>query len=112
MLIANAYAQTANQDPSGGLIGLLPIILMFIVLWFLMIRPQMKRAKEHQKIVSELQVGDEVVTQGGITGKIAKVGDNYVTLVIAEIKEGPVEVLLQKQAVSALLPKGALKTLQ
>jgi len=112
MLIANAYAQTANQDPSGGLIGLLPIVLMFIVLWFLMIRPQMKRAKEHQKMVSELQVGDEVVTQGGMAGRIVKVGDNYVTVAIGEVKDSPIEVQVQKQAVGALLPKGTLKTLQ
>lgn len=112
MLISNAYAQTAGQDPSGGLLGLLPIVLMFIVLWFLMIRPQMKRAKEHQKMVSELQVGDEVVTQGGMAGKIVKVGDNYVTITIGEVKDSPIEVQVQKQAVGALLPKGTLKNLQ
>ena len=82
MLISNAYAQAAGaaQDPTGGLMGLMPIILMFIVLWFLMIRPQMKKAKEHQKMVGELQKGDEVVTQGGMAGRIVKVGENYVTL--------------------------------
>jgi len=114
MLISNAYAQAAAgapQDPSGGLMGLLPIVLMFIVLWFLMIRPQMKKAKEHQKMVGELQKGDEVVTQGGMAGRIVKVGENYVTLEIAEGKDGAIEVQLQKQAVSALLPKGTLKNL-
>lgn len=114
MLISNAYAQAAQgaaQDPTGGLMGLLPIILMFIVLWFLMIRPQMKKAKEHQKMVSELQKGDEVVTQGGIVGRIVKVGENYVAVEIAEGKDGPIEVQIQKQAVGALLPKGTLKTL-
>ncbi len=114
MLIANAYAQAANgaaQDPSGGLMGLLPIILMFVVLWFLMIRPQMKKAKEHQKMVSELAKGDEVVTQGGIVGRITKVGENYITLEVAEGKDGAIEVTVQKQAVGALLPKGTLKTL-
>lgn len=112
MLISNAYAQTAAaQDPTGGLMGLLPIILMFIVLWFLMIRPQMKKAKEHQKMVGELAKGDEVVTQGGIAGKIVKVGENYITLEIAERKDGPVEIQIQKQAVTALLPKGTLKAL-
>lgn len=114
MLISNAYAQAAagaSQDPTGGLMGLLPIILMFIVLWFLMIRPQMKKAKEHQKMVGELQKGDEVVTQGGIAGRIVKVGENYVTLEIAVLKDAPVEVQIQKQAVGALLPKGTLKNL-
>jgi preprotein translocase subunit YajC len=112
MLISNAYAQTAAaQDPTGGLMGLLPIILMFIVLWFLMIRPQMKKAKEHQKMVGELAKSDEVVTQGGIAGKIVKVGENYITLEIAERKDGPIEIQIQKQAVTALLPKGTLKAL-
>jgi preprotein translocase subunit YajC len=112
MLISNAYAQTAAaQDPTGGLMGLLPIILMFIVLWFLMIRPQMKKAKEHQKMVGELAKGDEVVTQGGIAGKIVKVGENYITLEIAERKDGAIEIQIQKQAVTALLPKGTLKAL-
>lgn len=113
MLISNAYAQAAGaaQDPSGGLMGLLPIILMFIVLWFLMIRPQMKKAKEHQKMVSELQKGDEVITQGGIAGKIVKVGENYITVEIASAKDSAVEVLIQKQAIGTLLPKGTLKTL-
>lgn len=113
MLIANAYAQTAGaaQDPTGGLMGLLPIILMFVVLWFLMIRPQMKKSKEHQKMVGDLQKGDEIVTQGGMTGKIVKVGENYVTLEVATLKDAPIEVLIQKQAVGMLLPKGALKNL-
>jgi len=111
MLISNAYAQAAAQDASGGLMGLLPIILMFVVLWFLMIRPQMKKAKEHQKMVGELAKGDEVVTQGGMAGRIVKVGENYVTIEIAQLKDTPVEVQIQKQAVGALLPKGTLKSL-
>ena len=114
MLISNAYAQAAtaaSTDPTGGLMGLMPIILMFIVLWFLMIRPQMKKSKEHQKMVGEMVKGDEIVTQGGMAGKIVKVGENYITLEIAEGKNGTVEVLIQKQAVGALLPKGTLKNL-
>jgi len=113
MLISNAYAQAAPaaQDPSGGLMSLLPLVLMFIVLWFLMIRPQMKKAKEHQKMVSELQKGDEIVTQGGVAGRISKVGENFVTVEVAECKDGPVEIVVQKQAVGALLPKGTLKNL-
>jgi len=113
MSISNAYAQAAPaaQDPSGGLMSLLPLILMFIVLWFLMIRPQMKKAKEHQKMVSELQKGDEIVTQGGVAGRISKVGENFITVEVAEGKDGPIEVVVQKQAVGALLPKGTLKNL-
>lgn len=114
MLISNAFAQAAPgaaADPSGGLMGLLPIILMFVVLWFLMIRPQMKKAKEQQKLIGGLQKGDEIVTLGGMAGRITKVGENYLTLDVAEGKDGPVEVLVQKHAVSALLPKGTLKNL-
>ena len=115
MLISNAYAQAAapaaSNDPTGGLMGMLPIILMFVVLWFLMIRPQMKKAKEHQKMVGELQKGDEVVTQGGIVGRISKVGESYITVEVAEGKDGAIEVTVQKQAIGALLPKGTLKTL-
>jgi preprotein translocase subunit YajC len=113
VLISNAYAQTAGaaSDPTSGLMGMLPILLMFIVLWFVMIRPQMKKAKEQQKMVSELAKGDEVVTQGGIAGRIAKVGENYLSLEVAEGKDGAVVITVQKNAVGALLPKGTLKNL-
>jgi preprotein translocase subunit YajC len=113
VLISNAYAQAAGAaaDPTGGLMGMLPILLMFIVLWFVMIRPQMKKAKEQQKMVSELAKGDEVVTQGGIVGRIAKVGENYLSLEVADAKDGPVVMTVQKTAVGALLPKGTMKNL-
>ena len=95
----------------GSFMGLIPLLLMFVVLWFLMIRPQMKKAKEHQKMVTEIQKGDEVVTQGGIVGRVIKVTENYISVEIAEGKDGGVEVTLQKQAITALLPKGTLKSL-
>ena len=108
MLISNAYAQAAGaSDPTGGLMGLLPLILMFVVLWFLMIRPQMKRAKEHKALLAGLAKGDEVVTQGGIVGKVTKVGENYVSV---EIAEGT-EVVVQKPSIGLVLPKGTLKSL-
>lgn len=108
MLISNAYAQAAGaSDPTGGLMGILPLILMFVVLWFLMIRPQMKRAKEHKALVEGLSKGDEVVTQGGIAGRIAEVGDNFLHIEVAP----NTNVLVQKQAVATVLPKGTLKTL-
>jgi preprotein translocase subunit YajC len=113
MLISDAFAQAAPaaQDPSGGMSGVFLMVAMFVVLWFLMVRPQMKRAKEHRKMVSELAKGDEVVTQGGIVGRVTKIGENYISVEIAEGKDGPVEVNLQKQAIGALLPKGTLKAL-
>ena len=107
MLIANAYAQGTSSDPTGGLMGLLPIVLMFVILYFLMIRPQMKRSKEHKTMVEALAKGDEVVTQGGVAGRITKVGESYIHLEIAE----NTEIAVQKQAISTLLPKGTLKTL-
>ena len=107
MLISNAYAQAAGADPTGGLMGLLPLILMFVVLWFLMIRPQMKRAKEHKALIEALAKGDEVVTQGGMAGRIVEVGDSFIQI---EVASG-VNVAVQKQAVGTVLPKGTLKSL-
>lgn len=106
MFISNAYAQAAG-DASGSLMGLLPLILMFVVLWFLMIRPQMKRAKEHKAMVSALAKGDEVITGGGVAGRITEVGEAFVHVEIAD----KVDVVVQRQAVATVLPKGTLKTL-
>lgn len=109
MLISNAYAQApAAGGGDAGLMGLLPIVLMFVVLYFLMIRPQMKRAKEVKAMIEALQKGDEVITAGGILGRISKITEAYVTLEIAP----NTEISVQKAAVQTLLPKGTLKTLQ
>ncbi len=94
-------------DPTGGFMQLLPIILMFVVLYFLMIRPQMKRAKEHKALIEALAKGDEVVTGGGVAGRITRVSDNFISLEVADT----VEIQVQKQAVTVLLPKGTLKAL-
>lgn len=108
MLISTAHAQTAAAaDPFGGFMQLLPIILMFVVLYFLMIRPQMKRAKEHKALVEGLTKGDEVVTGGGIAGRVTKVSDSFIGLEIADA----VEIQVQKQAVTLVLPRGTLKAL-
>ena len=107
MIISPAFAQAApGGDP--GYIGLLPIVLMFVLLYFLMIRPQMKRAKETRQMIDALQKGDEVVTAGGVLGRITKIGDAYISLEIAP----SMEINVQKSAVQVLLPKGTLKTLQ
>jgi preprotein translocase subunit YajC len=106
-MISNAYAQAAGGgDP--GFVGLLPIVLMFVLLYFLMIRPQMKRAKEHKQMVEALQKGDEVTTAGGVVGRISKIGDAYVTVEIAP----NTEISVQRAAVQTLLPKGTIKTIQ
>ncbi|CAH0445990.1 Sec translocon accessory complex subunit YajC [Ralstonia syzygii subsp. syzygii] len=109
-MISEAYAQTAGAAPGGagsGLMSFLPIILMFVVLWFIMIRPQMKRQKETKTMLEALAKGDEVVTAGGILGKVTKVADQYVTVEVAP----NTEVTVQKNAVTTVLPKGTLKSL-
>ena len=108
MLIGLAWAQGAGGGGVGGeMLGLLPILLMFVVLYFLMIRPQMKRAKEHKAMVEALQKGDEVVTAGGVLGRITKIGDNYVTVEIAN----NTEVQIQRPAIQLVLPKGTIKNI-
>ena len=104
-MISMAYAQSAGGIP-GGDFGMLTIIIpMFVLMYFLMIRPQMKRQKEQKSMIDGLQKGDEVVA-AGMLGKITKVGDNYVSLEIAD----NVVVLVQKTAVGMLLPKGTVKS--
>ena len=107
MLISNAYAQAAAATPADGLMQFLPIIALFGILYFMMIRPQMKKAKEHKALLEALAKGDEVVTQGGIAGRIIKVADDFVTVEIAD----KVEIQVQKPAISMVLPKGTLKNL-
>ena len=107
MLISSAYAQasTGGIGSGDGLMGLLPIVLMFVLLYFMMIRPQMKRQKEHKLMVETLKSGDEVVSAGGILGRITKVGESYVTVEVAE----NLQITVQRGAVQTLLPKGTVK---
>lgn len=110
MLISNAFAQAAPaaaQDPLSSITGILPLIFMFVVLWFLMIRPQMKRAKEHKALLEGLQKNDEVLTQGGIVGKVVSISDAYVTVEVA----ANTQIIVQKQAIGAVLPKGTIKSI-
>jgi preprotein translocase subunit YajC len=102
--IASAYAQDAS--PQGGLMSFLPLIIIFIIFYFLLIRPQMKRAKEHRKLVAELAVGDEVVTNGGLLGRITKVGESFLTVELTD----NVQIKLQRQAVASVVPKGTIKS--
>ena len=106
MLISSAHAQTAAATSSGGgFEQIFIMIAMFAVLYFFMIRPQQKKAKEHKALVEALSKGDEVITQAGIAGRITKVADDFVTVAIAE----NVEVLIQRAAIGVVLPKGTLK---
>jgi preprotein translocase subunit YajC len=108
VLISPAWAQAPAAAQGGGIESMLLILAMFAVLYFLMIRPQMKRAKEHKTMVDGLQKGDEVITAGGILGRITKVDDQYVTVSVAE----GVEMQMQRHAVQTVLPKGTIKTIQ
>ncbi|KGD94071.1 preprotein translocase subunit YajC [Achromobacter sp. RTa] len=111
-VIDTASLVVAQAAPEGNaLMGMLPIILMFVILYFLMIRPQMKRQKEHRNLLAALAKGDEVVTAGGMLGKVTKVNDSYVTVEVSELADKPVEVIMQKSSVSTVLPKGTIKAL-
>ena len=100
-----------NASLQESLSQFLPLIAMFAILYFLMIRPQMKKAKEHKALIAGLQKGDEVITQGGLTGKVTAVGDNYVKIEVASNNAGAVEITVQRPAIGIVLPKGTLGSL-
>ena len=110
-VIAPAHAQAAGQAApgglfGGGLLGMLPMIAIIGVMYFLMIRPQMKRAKEHKAMLEKLSRGDEVLTNGGVAGTVTDLGDNFITVEIAD----NVRIRVQKGAIANVLPKGTLKS--
>jgi preprotein translocase subunit YajC len=106
VFISSAYAQAATGGSTQDtLMGMLPLVLMFVVLYFVMIRPQMKKAKEHKAMIEALAKGDEVVTAGGFLGKVSKIGEAYVSVELA----AGVEVQMQRSAVVQVLPKGTVK---
>ena len=108
MFISTAYAQSAPAPAAGGaestLFTLLPLVLMFVVLYFIMIRPQMKRQKEHKAMIEALAKGDEVVTAGGLLGKVTKLGEQFIS-----IEAGNGELMVQRTAIVQVLPKGTIK---
>ena len=110
MFISSAFAQTAPAAAGGGdmsstLTSMLPLLLMFVVLYFVMIRPQMKKQKEHRAMIDALAKGDEVVTAGGLIGRVSKLGDGFIGLELA----AGVEVQMQRASVVQVLPKGTMK---
>ena len=105
MLITPAYAQAAAAPFGSDLMAFLPMVAIFVVFYFLLIRPQQKRAKETKAMLSALQKGDEVVTAGGIVGKISKLTEGYATVEIAP----NVEITVQRSAITLMLPKGTIK---
>jgi preprotein translocase subunit YajC len=105
VFISNAYAASAAPTPDWT--SFLPLIVIFVLFWFMLIRPQMKQAKEHRKMLDALQKGDEVATSGGLVGRITKVSDGFVSLEIAT----ETVVHVQRHTVQTLLPKGTIKSL-
>ena len=105
MIISDAFAAPAVGAPDQ-IMGLLPFIVIFVLFYFMLIRPQMKRAKDQKKMIETLQKGDEVITAGGLLGKITKVSEQYVSLEIAD----NVTIQVQKQTIQTLLPKGTMKS--
>ncbi|CAG0123910.1 Sec translocon accessory complex subunit YajC [Rhodocyclaceae bacterium] len=107
MLISNAYAQAAAPASGGGILDFLPLLALFAVFYFMVMRPQQKRVKEQKIMLDALQKGDEVVAVGGVLGRVSKVGENYVSV---EIADG-VTINVQKIAIQTVLPKGTIKSI-
>ena len=105
-LIPEAYAQAGGAAPGGQLAPLLMMVLFIVIFYFLLIRPQQKKAKEHQAMLGKLAAGDEVVTAGGILGRVVEVGESFTVI---EISDG-VKIKVQKFQISSLMPKGTLKS--
>ena len=103
--IPEAYAQAAGASPGGSFAPLLMMVVFIVIFYFLLIRPQQKKAKEHQAMLAKIAAGDEVVTSGGILGKVIEVGETFATV---EVADG-VRIKVQKLQISSLVPKGTFK---
>lgn len=105
LFISDAMAQTAGAQAGPSLTGILPMVILFVIFYFLLIRPQQKRQKEHKEMVVALNKGDEVVTMGGLLGKIKDLDENFVTI---EVSKGT-NVKIQRNSIQAMMPKGTIK---
>lgn len=108
MFINNAYAEAAAPAQGAGFLEFLPLIVLVAIFYFLILRPQSKRAKEHKIMIESLQRGDEVVTTGGAVGRVSKVFEDYVSVELAE----NIEITVLKTAIQAMLPKGTIKAIK
>ncbi|MEK7990511.1 MAG: preprotein translocase subunit YajC [Thiotrichaceae bacterium] len=106
-LITAAYAEGATASQGAGFASFIPLVILVVVFYFLLIRPQQQRVKEHNNMVNALQKGDEIVTNGGLLGRIVDIGENFIQIQIAQ----NTEVKIQRQAVSSIMPKGTMKNL-
>ena len=105
LFIQDAWAQGAAPSASNPLLSMLPLVIIFVVFYFLLIRPQQKRQKEHKDMVAKMAVGDEVATGGGVLGKVTEVGDSFVHI---EIADG-VKIKVQRHTIASVMPKGTMK---
>lgn len=106
LLMSDAWAQAPQDSAGGGLLGLLPLVIIFVLFYFLLIRPQQKRAKQHKQMTASVKKGDEVVTNGGTLGRVTEAGEAFLTL---EIADG-VQIKVQRQAIQQMMPKGTIKS--
>ena len=106
LFVSDAWAQADSGFSGGGLISLLPLVLIFVLFYFLLIRPQQRRQKQHKEMVGSVKKGDEVVTNGGTLGKVTDVNDNFVTVEVA----ANVNIKVQRQAIAQMMPKGTTKS--
>lgn len=115
MLFVSDAMAAGEAAAAGGMEGFLvqvvPLIVIFAVFWFFLIRPQQKRQKEHMKMCSELAKGDEILTLGGIAGRIADLNDQYIVIEISRVDDKPVTITMQRGAVQTVLPKGTIKSI-
>ena len=110
--ISDAFAQTAAGGDTAGLItSLLPMILIFVAFWFFLIRPQQKRQKEHIKLCQSLGKGDEILTLGGLAGRIVSLDDSYIVIEISRVDDKPVTITMQRGSVQTVLPRGTIKSI-
>jgi preprotein translocase subunit YajC len=108
MFISNAYAEAAAAAPDNGFMNFLPLAALVVVFYFLILRPQTKRAKEQKAMIAALQRGDEVATVGGVVGSVSKVYEQYIGVEFAE----NLTVMVQKSAIQSVLPKGTIKAIK
>ena len=110
--ISDAYAQAAGGGMTELAVQIVPLLLIFVVFWFFLIRPQQKRQKEHIKLCQSLGKGDEILTLGGLAGRIVSLDDSYIVIEISRVDDKPVTITMQRGSVQTVLPRGTIKYLR
>lgn len=109
--ISDAYAQAAGGAMTELAVQIVPLLLIFVVFWFFLIRPQQKRQKEHIKLCQSLGKGDEILTLGGLAGRIVSLDDSYIVIEISRVDDKPVTITMQRGSVQTVLPRGTIKSI-